>query len=157
MNAPTDLTEWIQKHKVCWDLLPYYAVDGGPRIQIGFELDLFAQHLPSVVANPGCKECENVYKNLAQIARKALPTEFRPTKYEIQQFDASFHIRRETNLKTEIQVTVLIIHREGLFDPVNECERKCADEIEKHLKNMGVQRKVWLQRTAPTTEGSRKA
>ena len=49
MNAPTDLTKWIQEHKVCWDLLPYYAVDGGPRIQIGFELDLFAQHLPSYV------------------------------------------------------------------------------------------------------------
>ncbi len=156
MNTPTDFTKWIQEHKVCWELFPYYAMDNGERIQIGFELDLYAQHLPSVVADPGCKECEVVYKNLEQIARLALPTEFRPTKYDIQQFDASFHLRPETKLKPEIQVTILILHREGFFDPVDECERKCTDEIQKNLKNIGVQRKVWSQRTAQIAEGSRK-
>ncbi len=150
MTTQNDLNEWIREHKVCWELFPYYALGRGGRIQIGFELDLYAQHLPWVKTNPGCKECEEVFKKLEEIARLALPTEFRPTRYDIQPFDASFHIRPETKLKQEVQLTMLIIHREGYFDPLDECERRCAAEIQQHLKNLGVQSKVWSQMRAGT-------
>ena len=148
MRTQTDLIEWIQQHKVCWELVPYYAIGRAGKIQVGFELDLFAQFESGAKPNPGCKQCEEVFHNLAEIGRLALPTDFRPTRYDFQQFDASFHLRTETKLKPEIQLTILIIHREGFFNPVDECERKCATEIQQRLKNMGVQRKVWSQRTA---------
>ncbi len=153
MSTHTELHEWIKEHKVCWELFPYKPMGIDGRIQVGFELDLYAQHLPSTNANPGCKECEKVFKQLEQIAHLALPAEFRPTRCEIQQFDASFHLRPETKLKPEIQLTILIVHREGFFHPVDECERKCADEIQKHLKSIGVQRKVWSKK-AQITERS---
>ena len=152
MTAQNDLKEWVREHKVCWELLPYFEYNQSKKIQVGFELDLYAQHLPEVKADPGCMECQELFKKLQQIARLALPTEFRPTRYEIGPFDASFHIRRETNMKSEVQLRMLIIHREDLFNPVDDCERKCSAEIQQKLKDLGVQSRVWLTRRAKKTE-----
>ena len=147
MSEP-DLKEWIRQHKVCSELLPYFEMHESKKVQVGFELHLYAQHSPGVMANPGCKECQEVYKHLQQIARLALPQEFRPTRYEIEPFDASFHIRKETKMKSEVQLTMLIIHREGFFNPVDDCERRCLAEIQQKLKEIGVQSKIWLERRA---------
>ncbi len=79
------------------------------------------------------------------ITELVLPKDLRPTRYDIEQFDASFHFRPETKLKTDIRLTVLIVHRKGFFDPVDQCELRCSKEIQQNLKTIGVQRKVWSE------------
>ena len=150
--SESDLKEWIRQHKVCSELLPYYEMNAGRKVQVGFELHLYAQHAPGVKANPGCSECQEVYKHLQQVAQLALPQEFRPTRYEVEAFDASFHIRRETNMKSEVQLSMLIIHREDFFNPVDDCERRCSAEIQQKLNELGVQPRVWLARRAQEKE-----
>ena len=139
----SELQSWIREHKVCWELLPHWMSDRGNRVQVGFELNLFAQHGPSVLASPGCPKCQDLFRVLQQIAQAALPTENRPTRYEICPFDSSFHLRPETRMKNEVQLTLLLIHRENVLDPVDDCEHKCATEIEERLKELGAQRRVW--------------
>lgn len=153
MESQSDLAEWIREHKVCWESLPHYEKGSDGKIQVGFEVYIYAQHPSSIKANPGCVKCVEVFKKLEHIARMVLPTEHRSARYEIQQFDASFHIRPEMKLKPEIQLAIFIIHREGYFDPVDDCERKCASEIQKHLKDLGIPRKVWSERTTQNPKG----
>lgn len=149
MTQETPLIEWIAEHKVCWELLPYHVMSGGRRTQVGYELYLYAQHSTSVKADPGCIECQKVYTKLQQIAHLALPKEFRPTTYHIMPFDGAFHMRTETRMKYEVQLTLQIIHREGFLNQVDECERKCADEIERNLREMGARVKAWPDRLYP--------
>jgi hypothetical protein len=117
----------------------------GKRVQVGFELHLFAQHEPEVKADPGCIKCQEVYAILREIARISMPRETRPTRYDIGVFDASFHLRPENNLKTEVQLTILIVHRSDFLEPVNHCEKKCIREIEENLRSLGIKQRVWSE------------
>lgn len=146
MNEDLDLKEWVKKHKVCWELLPHQAVMGSKIIQVGFELYLYAQHLEGAKPSPGCEECYELYKKLHEIALLTLPTENRPTRYEITPFDSAFHMRPKNRLKTEVQLMLLIIHRTEYMNPVDDCEVKCSAEIQKKLKEMGVQMKIWQEK-----------
>lgn len=145
---------WIRRHKVCWELLPYRVSLRGSSAQVGFELNLYAQHEPASFASPGCPKCQEVFHTLQQIAHLVMPQESRPTRYEISPFDSSFHLRPENKMRNEVQLTMLLIHRDNLFDPLDECERKCATEIEKNLKELGAQSRAWSSEQSATAEGS---
>jgi hypothetical protein len=150
MNEELELKKWIVLHKVCWELLPHQTVVDGKIIQLGFELHLYAQHFQGVRANPGCEECYELYKKLPEIALQVLPVENCPTRYEITPFNSSFHMRPKNNLKTEVQLMLLIIHRTNYMNPVDDCEVKCSAEIQKKLKEIGVQMKIWRQKRNPS-------
>jgi len=121
-------------------------MNGNTKIQVGYELDLYAQHDPGVKADPGCHECRDLHDILKILAIQVLPKENRPSRYQIEEFDAAFHIRPETNLKVEVVLKMLIIHREDFFAPVDLCEQKCSAEIQRNLARLGVQPKVWSQK-----------
>jgi len=140
----SDIRQWIREHKVCWELSPYLIMKDDIKIQVGFELHLLAQHIPGENANPGCAKCQEIFVILQRLARIVLPKEIRPTQYEITSFDGSFHLRRENRMKEEVQLTLLITHRNGFFNPVDDCEQRCAGEIEKNLKDLGAQHGIWL-------------
>jgi hypothetical protein len=152
MNEKIDLKEWVKTHKVCWELLPHETAIDHKIVQVGFELYLYAQHSKDVKANPGCVECYELYKKLHEIALQALPVENRPTRYEITPFDSAFHMRPENHLKTEVQLMLLIIHRTEYVSPIDDCEVKCSTEIQKKLKDLGVQLKVWQEKRKPPEE-----
>jgi len=135
--ANIDLTKWIYEHKVCWELSPYFAIVAEDRKeQIGFELDLFAQHSDRTDINPGCRKCEELYAGLQHIAISVLPHEKRPTAYEIEPFDAAFHLRLETKMKTEVQLKIVIRHHSDVLRPLDECEQKCCREIRLNLERL---------------------
>lgn len=143
MAENLELREWIQKHKVCWELLRHNILNKGKILQVGFELYLYAQHTEGTEPSPGCEECYELYKKLREIALQVLPVENRPTRYEITPFDSSFHMRSKNDIKTEVQLMLLIIHRSEYLNTVDDCERKCSTEIQKNLKHLGVQLKIW--------------
>ena len=143
--APTEtaLRDWIRDHKVTWELGPWQEmVDHHPAV-VGFELRLLARHIPHAHPQPGCDQCVRVYQWLREIALGALPRDHRPTRYEFEPFDASFHLRPEADWAPEVQLTVHIVHREGYLRPVDECEKRCAGEIQSNLQELGVQPKKW--------------
>ncbi len=110
---------------------------------VGFELRLFGQHGPNVHSSPGCRECMPVFERIRAIALAAFPKEHRPTKYEVGPFHAALHLRPESGWAPEVQLTVRIVHRDGYFRPLDGCEKRCAEEIQKALRSLGVQPVRW--------------
>ena len=143
MEADATLKEWVQQHHVTWELGPWQELVEHRVTTVGFELRLFGQHEPHAHPSPGCAECVTVHGRLRAIALTAFPKEHRPTTYEVDPFDASFHLRPESGWKPEVQLTVHIVHRDGYLRPLDECEKRCADEIQKALRDLGVQPKSW--------------
>ena len=143
METEATLKDWVRQHRVTWELGAWQELVGHQATTVGFELRLFGRHEPHVHASPGCRECVLVFERLQALAFAAFPKEHRPTKYEVEPFDASFHLRPESEWKAEIQLTVHIVHRDGYLRPLDECEKRCAEEIKKALRGLGVQPKSW--------------
>ncbi len=143
MGPEATLKDWVRQHRVTWELGPWQELVEHRPMTVGFELRLFGQHGPHVHASPGCRECVPLYERLRAIALAALPKEHRPTRYQIEPFDAAFRLRPESQWAPEVQLTMHIVHREGYLRPLGECEKRCADEIQKALCGLGVQPKSW--------------
>ncbi len=143
MEPAATLKDWIREHRVTWELSPWQELVDHRPATVAFELRLFGRHGPHSRAMPGCKQCVSLHEKLRAIALAAFPKEHRPTKYEVKPFDASFHMRAESEWEPEVQLTVHIVHREGYLRPLDECEKRCAQEIQKALRGMGVQAKSW--------------
>ena len=149
MEPEATLKDWIQQHHVTWELGTWQEQVDHHVTTVGFELRLFGQHGPHVHASPGCGECVPLYERLRAIALAAFPNEHRPTQYVIEPFHPALHMRPESAWAPEVQLTVHIVHRSGYLRPLDECERRCAEEIQKALRRLGVQAKSWSEmRTA---------
>ena len=143
METNATLKEWVALHHVTWELGTWQEVVDHRVTAVGFELRLFGQHAPLVRPSPGCSECRPVFERLRAIAFAAFPKEHRATKYDIEPFDASFHLRPESAWRPEVQLCVHIVHREGYLRPLDACEKQCAEEIQAALRRLGVQPKRW--------------
>jgi len=143
METEATLKEWVRQHRVTWELGAWQELAEHQVTTVGFELRLFGQHGPHSGASPGCEQCVSLHEKLRAIALAAFPKEHRPTKYEVEPFDASFRLRPESEWTPEVQLTVHIVHRDGYLRPLDECEKRCAEEIQKALRGLGVQPKSW--------------
>ena len=148
MAEEQTLREWVAQHKVCWELSPLVELvqrptDSPARVQVGFELQLYGEHVEGIKPSPGCAQCVTVYDRLRSIALFALPKEQRPSRYDLSPFDSSFHLRPESDWVPEVQLTIRIIHGSDYFNGIDDCEKRCADEIQGQLRALGAQPKAW--------------
>ena len=137
-------------HRVTWELGPWQELVDHRPLKVGFELRLYGQHPPHAYPPPGCEKCVAVFDGLRAVAEAALPREQRLSQYDIRPFDAALHLRPDSEWAPEVQLTVHIVHRNGYLSPVDECEKRCADEIQRNLKQLGVQQKTWSKYRAPS-------
>jgi len=137
------LRTWIQDHRVCWERASRLELRGHQRIQVGFDVTLFARHEQTHTDAPGCTECYRQYQQLREIAGLVLPKGIHPTQCAFSAFDASHHLRPETRWAPEVQLTIEITHRTDTFGDVDDDERRCGAEIQEALRRLGVRPRVW--------------
>lgn len=143
MERDTTMKHWVQDHHVTWELGPWQELVAHRVTPVGYELRLFAVHARDAHPSPGCADCVTLYDRLRAIAESVLPREHRPTRYDVERFDTSLHHRPESNWTPEVQLTVHILHRDDYLQPVDECEKRCADEIQRGLKSLGARPRSW--------------
>ena len=158
-QSSSRLKEFVIEKAVCWDSQPLTAMLRGAPIRVGFELELRAVHGPTTYKpTPGCPHCGHLFKGLKELAEAVVPTEFRPSRYEVQPFDHSWHLyysgpkggSQTAGLKAgskdsdpfipEVVLKLQILHRKNYFEPIDDCERKCLKEIEAALKKLGARK-----------------
>ena len=154
MEAQATLAHWVREHRVTWEIGPLQELVDYRPATVGFELRLFGRHDPGLKASPGCQACLVLHQRLRAIAAAAFPRDERATRYEIDPFDGSFHLRPETEWADEVQLSVRIVHRDGYLRPLDECEKRCADEIQSALRRLGAQQRVWSDARAAAGGGA---
>jgi hypothetical protein len=132
----------VREHQVCWEVAPINEMRGHDRIQVGYELRLFARHAARNTS-PGSMAARTLHEKMSAVAAFVAPSECRPSRCEIAPFDASFHMRPESQWQPEVQLTVRIIHEEGYLRAIDACETRCAREIAARLHGLGAQEKAW--------------
>lgn len=148
------LKDWVRQHRVTWEVGPSQELVEHRPQTVGFELRLFGRHGADVRPSPGCPECVSLHERLRAIAEAAFPKEHRPTRYEIEPFEAAFRLRPESEWKPEVQLKVRIVHRGDYLRPLDECEKRCAGEIQEALRGLGVQPRTWSDSRMGAESGS---
>jgi hypothetical protein len=141
MTNETSLRDWIGAHRVCFEVSPHYELYHHDRLQVGFELALFARPSKSASADPGGPEAGCLFERLKEIAAAVMPS---GTEYAILPFDTSFHLRTASSWQPEVQLVVEILHG-ATFSPVDEQERRYAREVRQALLRLGAQEGTWSE------------
>ena len=142
------LRETAERHQVCYEVCPEWSMSEGRKISIGFELDLCGinEHVTGNVEShpvPGCSYCSRTYQELREIAEWVLPREERPSRYEIQAFDRALHLApAKRKRRSEVVVTIVIMHRSDFNRPVDDCENLCLKEMRQRLAQLGIREDV---------------
>jgi hypothetical protein len=144
-STPALLLELGEKHQVCYEVWPERSVAEEEKILIGFELQLCGtnSHVAAKDENqpvPGCEYCLETYEDLKQIAEWILPREERPSRYEISGFDRALHVAPNSrHSRSEVVLTIHILHRTNFNREVDDCENRCLKEMKDRLQQLGIQ------------------
>ena len=148
-STPGRLLEITEKHQVCYEVWPERSVAEGVKIQIGFELQLCKTNSHVAAAGehqpvPGCEYCLSTYEDLRHIAEWILPRDERPSRYEIGTFDRALHVAPHSrHSRSEVVLTIHIMHRVDFNRDVDDCEHRCLKEMKGRLKQLGIYEGKW--------------
>lgn len=138
------LRELAQAHQVCYEVWPELLMVKGQKVKVGYDLELYGVHdHPEEQIVPGCPHCQHTYLILRQIAGWILPTEARPSRYEIEPFDHAVHQTPKRGFQAEVVLCLKILHRHGFDQPIDECEERCLKEMREKLASIGVAQGEW--------------
>ena len=144
MKTGKELEDWIRENEVCFEILPHHEFYRRSKLQVGFELTLFAMRPPLCQGgDPGCPACEASHAMLREIALRVLPPDL---QHVIDPFHAAFHMRRETRWKPEVELVVELVNLDKTFDTVDEDDRRHSRRVAEELEALGAQSKVWSAR-----------
>ena len=139
--TPQGLKDWVHETEVCFEIAPHYDFYRQSKLCAGLDLLLFAKRPPLCRGgDPGCPACAGAFHKLRMIALHALPPGL---QCEFGPFDASFHLRPETNWKAELELVVEITGPDGARDPTVRQDRPLAGLISDALESLGAQARVW--------------
>lgn len=144
------LKEIARKHQTCYEVWPEWSTKDGQKLQIGFELQLCGVNENAGQTGhlrvPGCPQCFHTYSELRQIAEWILPLDERASRYDIQGFDHALHqAPAKRQRRSEVVVTIVIMHRRNFNRPVDDCESLCLKEMRQRLSQLGIREDLWRQ------------
>lgn len=139
------LRGFVREHRVCWEVLPEEVpVQDDRPLQIGFNLELSGAHAHGTESpRPGCEQCRTILKHLQEIVGWILPKAERPSRYEVTVRDNVILYDPARRNRSEVTVTITILHRAQLDTPVDACEVFCLHEMEDKLKEIGARYRQW--------------
>jgi hypothetical protein len=144
-NPPTgrDWTEWAREHKACFDVQPLVEVHKGQKVQLGFELSLYAE-LPMDVPPPERRERGVALQQaLREILESVVTAEHPTARLDIEPPRTAAKLRPETGLAPEVELRARITRREESFAPIGPDARQGLAPIEDRLLGLGLRRGSW--------------
>ncbi len=151
------LRELARRHQVCYEVWPEWSVAKERKIQVGFELQLCGTNSHVAAEGdhqpvPGCEYCLSTYEDLRQIAEWILPRDERPSRYEIGAFDRALHVAPHgRHSRSEVVLTIHIMHRADFNREVDDCENRCLKEMRGRLNQLGIYEGMWRSDAEKTT------
>jgi hypothetical protein len=103
---------------------------------VGYEVTLCAP-VPDLA--PACAACLDAFTHLQAVAAAVMPDgNGRPTVCRVRPFDSSLHLRPgPRRLEPEVQLVVEVEHGHDYFAVIDECEGRCARDIQDGLRRLG--------------------
>ena len=138
------IKDLVQRFRVCWEVLPEQTFVNREMRNIGFSLELYGTHEAGTGrVEPGCVHCIKVQSALNEIAKWILPREERVSRYEVRIDRQSLSYSHERADRSDVRVTIRILHRGTWDQPVDPCELRCLSDMEHALSELGACKGAW--------------
>ena len=144
-EAPADVRRLIETHRAFYDVSPHYSVldqrpaGGVPstrRIQIGFDIDVYAM---KPADEPGSSpEYELGYGTLRQAAEMVRAEIGGACSIEAFPFRSTTILDTKNHLEPLAITRIAITHLRGLDQPFGAPEQRALKEIQEKLKGLGL-------------------
>jgi hypothetical protein len=128
----------VQDHWMCWEVLPEKTpVKDEAPLKVGFDLMLYGTHQEGEHPPPVCERCQQIYRDLRNIANWIIPKEERHSRYEISIYESAIRYNRIRGNRPDVRLTIKIFHRSEYERPVDECDVLCLNEMKRKLSFLG--------------------
>jgi hypothetical protein len=139
-----DTKEWARESRAAWDLVPLIEMCRGAKVQVGFELELYARIPTELPAGPARQRAAaETWDKLREIAESLIPAEPAGSRLETEPFDAAGRLRPETDFAPEVLLKARLFHASDYFKPVTEDEREHLRALEERLRELGLRHRCW--------------
>jgi hypothetical protein len=141
---PAESRTWAQQAKAAWELRPLIDQQKGQRIQVGFELDLYARFPIDVPSSTERQAVvERLWDRLREIAESLLPLTGGDGRIEVDPYEAAARLRPETQFAPEMLLTARLFHGADFLAPVHEGDRERLKPVEERLNELGLKPHSW--------------
>jgi len=141
---PLETRAWAEQNKAAWELAPLVEMHRGQRVQVGFELELYARIPIGIAAGDERQEAVvAIWDRLRQIAESIAPEEPAHSRLDVEAFDAAGRLRPETGFAPEVLLKARIFHASDYFEPASADERRLLRPLEERLRELGLRPKSW--------------
>jgi hypothetical protein len=134
-----EIKDWILEHRVCFEMSPHFEIHLHQKVQVGFEVALFARPRQGGFVDPGGGEAQALFEGLRQVVAAVMPS---GVDYALGPFDFSFHLRTSSLWRPEVQLVAEILHG-STFAAVDDEERGYARAVRKALLELGASEGTW--------------
>ena len=143
-SSPEALKDLVRRFRVCYEVWPEFDMVEGHKRQIGLALELLGTHARDMEhPEAGCVHCRTVFSALRRIAEHILPSDHRPSRYEIGPYDQAIHQAHVRRDRADVSLTIRIFHREDFEKPLDECQTRCLSEMLRRLRDLGASEVRW--------------
>lgn len=136
----TDVPAWSKEHKACFEITPMIEMYEGQKLQVGYEVNLFAQIVPGP---DSARLFGETWEKLKGIAQMLLPPEATKARLEVAPYRPAARLRPENEMAPEVMLGARIFHAAEYFKTVTEQERAALSGLEKRLTALGLKQGHW--------------
>ncbi len=138
-NIVEELRAIAERRTVCYEVYPEYVVGKDRPVAVGYNLELYGTHDHGHShLTPGCIHCRNTFEDLQRIAEWITPKEQRDSQYRIVPYEPSLHGSAKRRFRPEVRLALQIQHRQNFAEPIDDCERRCLQEMQDNLATLGI-------------------
>jgi hypothetical protein len=139
-STPTraDWAEWARAHKACFEILPLIEMHKGEKVQVGFELSLFAQIPPEVSLAEASQRSLEIGERLREMLESLVGPEHPTARLDIGPVSPAETLRPEAGYAPEVELSAQIVRRHETFEPVPQDSRELLAFLEAGLNALGL-------------------
>ena len=135
---------WAKESRVCFQATPLVELQGHERVQVGFNLTLYAAVSRTAAAGDERREAaRKVKEEMREFLEQAVANHESVARTEVQPSGMEFVLRPENELRPEVSTTLRIFHADEYMKSVTADEREGLSRFEKRLMAMGLRQGHW--------------
>jgi hypothetical protein len=134
---------WAKERKVSFQATPLVELQGHDRIQVGFNLTLYAAVPPAPAGEERREAARKVKEEMREFLEQAVATHESVARTEVQPSGMELVLRPENELRPEVSTTLRIFHADEYLKSVTNEEREGLSRFEKRLTAMGLRQGHW--------------
>ena len=132
--------EWTKSHLACFEIQPLIESHKGDKIQVGFELNLFAQMPKDLPGGEARQRNVEIWRTLREMIESVVGPGNEVARLDVGPLRTAAKLRPETGYAPEVELSARVVRREGTFEAVPADARDRLAFVEDGLLALGFHR-----------------